>query len=285
MSTFHQELRAFSAAIEQELRERELSFPTVLDLSLRIREVASDPRSTVGDLARLVQLEPVLSARIVRTANSVVFNRGGRAVSSVTEGIQRIGIENVRVTALVVAMDQLAQEHRSRTMRDLARGVWQHSVDVGAWGFALARELRVGSEDTALLAGLMSDVGHLFLIARVGQFPAVAEDAHGFREIAQFWGAALTRGIVDSMGLPADTLDEVESIDSYAAAWPPATLKDVLGVASLVADTGNPIDPQRSLWREARRDALATAANDPFFDELVGAAAPARTALLEVLRG
>ncbi len=285
MGTFHDELRAFSAAIGRELEERELGFPTVLDLSLRIRRVASDPDSTIGDLARLVQLEPVLSARIVRTANSVVFSPIGRAVSGVPEAVQRLGMSNVRVTALVVAMDQLAQEHRTKTMRDLARATWAHSVDVGAWAFALARELRVASPDTALLAGLMADVGVLFLAARAGAYPTVAEDAGAFREIAQVWAAPVTRAIVDKLDLPPAVLEDVEAIDGYAAAWPPATLKDVLLVARLAADSSHPGDAGHAQWREQRRAELAASARDPGLDELLGAAASGREALLDVLKG
>lgn len=284
MATFHGELRAFSAAIEQELRERELSFPTVLDLSLRIRKVASDPSATIGDIARLVQLEPVLSARVIRMANSVVFNPASRAVAAVSDAIQRLGVSNVRTTALLVAMDQLAQEHRSPAMRTMARGVWAHSVDVGAWAYAIAREGRAAPADTALLAGLLADVGHLFLIARVGRYPAVAEDPAAFREIAQFWGAALTRAVVDTLDLPPDLLEDVESPEAYRASWPPATLKDVLQVAALTATTDSPVDPDRAQWRERRRAELAAVAHDPTLDQLVNAAAPAREALLQVLQ-
>lgn len=283
MSSFHGELRAFSAAIERELVQRELAFPTVLDLSLRIRRLAGDPASTIGDIARLVQLEPVLAARVVRSANSVVFNPGGHPVAGVPEAIQRIGIAQVRVTALVVAMDQLAQEHRSHAMRGLARDVWAHSVGVGTWSSAIARTRRIGHPDTAMLAGLLADVGHLFLIARVGHYPAVAADPQAFREIAQFWGAALTRAIVDTLDLPGEALDDVESIDAWQAEWPPETLKDVVHVGALVAEPPNPIDPERARRRAARREELAAAARDPTLDELLVAAAPARTALLEVL--
>jgi HD-like signal output (HDOD) protein len=199
MSDFHTELRAFSADIEQELRRSELSFPAVLDLSLRIRQLADDPSSSTNQIAALVRIEPVLSARIIRLANSVIFNVLGRNISSVSEAIQRVGMSNVRVTALVVAMDQLAQEHRSKAMRALAKDVWRHSVDVAAWAYAISRYLRIGAPETALLAGMMIDIGQLFLIARVGRYPAVAADIRGFSEMAEFWSPAVTRAVLESM--------------------------------------------------------------------------------------
>ena len=121
MSEFAQQLAAFSMAIERELETGNLNFPTVLDLSLRIKRVADDADSSLEDIAKLIRLEPVLSARVIQMANSVVFSRAGNRVSNVSTAVRRIGLSNVRVTALVVAMDQLGQEHRSRSMRDLAR--------------------------------------------------------------------------------------------------------------------------------------------------------------------
>ena len=210
MSEFAQQRAEFSTAIERELATRNLNFPTVLDLSLRIKRAADDPDSTLEDIAKLVRIEPVLSARVIQMANSVIFNRAGNSVTNVSTAVRRIGISNVRVTALIVAMDQLGQEHRSRAMRDLARVVWGHSVDVASWAYALARHLRIGNPDTALFAGLMADIGQFYLIARVGSYPAIAADFRGFSELVGFWNAALRRAILEAMALPADILDVLE---------------------------------------------------------------------------
>lgn len=281
-SGFHAALRSFSAAIESELQNRELSFPTVLDLSLRVRKVASDPDSTVEELAKLIRLEPVLSARVIRMANSVIYNRAGRRITSVADAVTRIGISNIRVLALIVAMDQLAQEHRSKPMRDLAKGVWQHSVDIGAWAYALSRHLRVGSPDTLLLVGLMTDIGQLYLIGRVGQYPAIAGDLKAFAEIAGFWSDALSRAILERMDLPSELMDALDYFDPYEGVWPPATAHHVLYVAGLA--TESPL-PQRGTeaWqrqREATREKVGAAR----FDDLLAAAAPVRDELLAVLR-
>jgi hypothetical protein len=284
VTSFHAELRAFSAAIESELQNRELSFPTVLDLSLRIRGVANDPDSTVEQLASLIRVEPVLSARVVRMANSVIYNRAGRRIASVSEAVPRIGLSNIRVLALIVAMDQLAQEHRSKAMRDLARSVWRHSLDVGSWAFALSRYLRVGSPDTALLVGLMTDIGRLCLIARVGQYPAVAADPNGFAEIADFWSDALTRAVLDRMDIPADVMDALDYSDPYAGRWLPTTLHEMLYVAGLVAESDAGQNEYRQQARRAQHEATREKVGAAAFDSLIGAAEPLREELLSVLR-
>ncbi len=281
---FHAELRAFSTAIEQELATREIAFPAVLELSLRIRQAANDADSTVEALSRLIRVEPVLSARVIRMANSVIYNRAGRRIGNVAEAIPRIGLSNIRVLALVVAMDQLAQEHRSRAMRELAAAVWRRSIDVAAWAFALARQRYVGSPDSALLAGLMTDVGALCLIARVGQYPALAEDAAVVGEVAELWSEALTQTIIGRMALPADVVAALESGRASALRWPPETLSDVLGVAAIVAQADCPLDPAAATRRERDLEELRARAGAGTLDALLQACAPARSELLGVLR-
>jgi len=285
MSEFAQQLAAFSMAIERELETGNLNFPTVLDLSLRIKRAADDPDASLEDIAKLIRLEPVLSARVIQMANSVIYNRAGNTVTNVSTAVRRLGISNVRVTALIVAMDQLGQEHRSRAMRDLARVVWGHSVDVASWAYALARQLKVGSPDTALFAGLLADIGQFYLIARVGSYPAIAADFKGFSELVGFWNAALRRSILEAMALPTDILDALEFDNPYAGNWPPQALDEVLFVAGLAAESDNPFDPEKSESRHRLIEAARLELDAPRLDELLAAARAERQELLEIVAG
>jgi hypothetical protein len=285
MSEFAQQLAAFSMAIERELETGNLNFPTVLDLSLRIKRAADDPDASLEDIAKLIRLEPVLSARVIQMANSVIYNRAGNTVTNVSTAVHRLGIANVRVTALIVAMDQLGQEHRSKAMRDLARVVWGHSVDVASWAYALARKLKVGSPDTALFAGLLADIGQFYLIARVGSYPAIAADFKGFSELVNFWNAALRRSILEAMALPADILDALEFDNPYAGNWPPQALDEVLFVAGLAAESDNPFDPEKSESRRRLIEAARLELDGPRLDDLLAAAREERQELLEIVAG
>ena len=285
MSEFAQQLAAFSTAIERELETANLNFPTVLDLSLRIKRAADDPDASLEDIAKLIRLEPVLSARVIQMANSVIYNRAGNTVTNVSTAVHRLGIANVRVTALIVAMDQLGQEHRSKAMRDLARVVWGHSVDVASWAYALARHLGIGNADTALFAGLLADIGQFYLIARVGNYPAIAADFKGFSELVGFWNAALRRSILEAMALPGDILDALEFDNPYAGNWPPKAIDEVLFVAGLAAESDNPFDPEKSESRRRLIEAARLELDAPRLDDLLAAAREERQELLEIVAG
>ncbi len=285
MSEFQDQLRAFSTAIEHELETRAIAFPTVLELSLRIRTVANDPDSSVEQIAALIRIEPVVSARVMQMANSVVFNPAGNRVAGVTAAIARIGLSNVRTIAVVVAMGQLAEERRSRVMRERAREVWQHAVDTAAWAYAVAGQRRRALADGALLAGLLTQIGPLYLVARVARYPAVAADLAGFAEIAEFWSAEVTHSILEKLELPAEIVDAVDAAagDPTDAPWPPESLVDAVALARLVAQPEIAFDARDRQARSARLERLRAHAADPSLDELLATAAPRRDEILAVL--
>ena len=140
MEEFQSQIDAFAEQIEQELRDGVLSFPTVFDLSLRIKRLADDPDSSLTDIANAVKAEPVLAAKVIRMANTLSMNpyRGG--ISSLKEAITRIGLSTLRCLAFAVAAEQLARDHRSRQMRLIATGLWMQAIDVASWAFSFARE-------------------------------------------------------------------------------------------------------------------------------------------------
>lgn len=288
MSQFQEELREFSTAIERELETRELAFPTVLELSTRIRQAAYDPDISVQQIADLIRIEPVVSARVVQMANSVVFRPGGGAmVTGVPSAIARVGLLNVRTIALVVAMDQLSEEKSSRPMRDRAKLVWRHALDTGAWAYAFARQRRRDLADAALFAGLLTQMGELYLLARVGRYPAVAEDLMAFAEISQFWSEAVTSTILTKLDLPAEIVESaVESTGSQptVTAWPPASAVAAISLARLLAQPEIAFDPRKRAERTLALDRLRERALEPSLDDLVERIAPQREEILAVLR-
>ena len=103
MVEFESQAQRYAATIQKELREGRLNFPTAFDVSLRIKSLADDPNATLEQIARVVQAEPVLSAKVVRMANSVSLNPCGAPVTSVADAVRRIGLATLRCLAFAVS--------------------------------------------------------------------------------------------------------------------------------------------------------------------------------------
>lgn len=286
MQEFERQAQAFALQIEDELQEGRLNFPTALDVSLRIKRLADNPESTMEEIAAAVRAEPVLSAKAVRMANAVLLNPYGKPVTSVNEAVRRIGLSALRCLAFAVAAEQLAQDHRSRQMRLVASGLWMHSVDVAAWSYALARHLCTVRPDTAMLAGIMIDIGQFFLLARAADYPALEENMSRFAEFVSTWDEPVGRAILEAFELPEAIVDAFQYEDPYAGNWPPENLSDIVFIASLATDTPNPFDSLLGLDnRAALRDTCIASLDRGKYDELLEAARAGRQELLAAVTG
>ncbi|CAH1748545.1 HDOD domain-containing protein [Thauera humireducens] len=284
MREFDVQIGAFSAEIEEELKSGNLSFPTVFDLSLRIKQMADDPNASTEDMAKLVRAEPVLSAKVLKMANSLLLNPYQREISNVSTAVSRIGSSALRCLAYAVAADQLARDQRSRQMQLVASGLWMHSIDVASWAYAFARHLGRGNPDTALLAGLMTHLGQFYLMAMAARHPAIESDVRLFAQFVLKWETAVRQAVLEAFELPEQIIDAVNVDLATPITWPPRSLGDVLFLAIQAAETPNPFADILGLGR--RPELLdASLGNDgrAEFDALLAAARETRQQMLAVV--
>lgn len=285
-SAYQCQVQAFSERIEHELVAGQLTFPTVMDLSLRIKQLADAPDTPLDAIARLLKAEPVVSAKAVRLANTVGTNPFHAPVTSVDEAVQRIGLDTLLGLAFAVSAEQLAKDLRTVELRLVATGLWMHTVDVACWAQAIARETRTVKPETALFAGMMTDIGLFFLLARVADYPAVTEELERFAEFAYTWSIPVGRAILESFHLPDHVLDAYPAREKlYGGTWPPSSLADTVLLATLVAQTPNPFDTLLGVERPTLSQAIVTSNVDELhLNAMLAAAETSRNAMLAVVR-
>lgn len=286
MHDFQSQCEAFTAQLANELGEGSLSFPTVFDLSRRIKEIADDPEATLDAIARVVKAEPVLSVKAVRMANALLLNPYGAEISNVAAAVPRLGLSTLRCLAYAVAAEQLARDQRSRQMQLIASGLWMHSIDVASWAFAFARQVRGMNPDTALLGGLMSNIGQFYLLAKAAAYPALESDLPHFAELVATWNAPVGRAVLAAFDAPGQILDACEAAPTRPTAWPPADLGDIVFLATIAAETPNPFDGLLGLQRRAQLLEACTGQIDRGeFATLVDAARSTRQEILAAVCG
>jgi len=137
--------------------------PKVL-LTLRRLLVIRD--TTIESIADVITLEPGLSARVVRMANSAHF--GGRTrVESVTEAIQRVGLKGVQELVTYAVASQLVGRPL-QSYRMSAQKLWQRAVACAMAAGALAERAKVDRDD-AYTSGLMHGLGLLVIDRQASQ--------------------------------------------------------------------------------------------------------------------
>lgn len=239
MSEFDSQAFALRARIEDDIAVSRLVVPAAFDVSLRIRKLADNPASSLDDIARAVQADPFLSARAVRLANAVMLNPYGIEVANVADAVRRIGLATLRCLAFALAAEQITQDQRTPEWRALASGLWMHSFDVACWAWAFARESRRIRPDTAMFAAMMTNIGSFFLLAKVGDYPALAAEPVRFAALVLNLRQRVGNALLDELGLP-DEVGDACRMPATLTSWPPSTLVGVLTAARLASEVPNP---------------------------------------------
>lgn len=121
--------------------------------------------TSLQDMVQTLQQDPALSLRVMKVANSSLYTTG-RAAKNLTEAAGRLGMSGIRTAvASVIVMSHFEVAAESGL---IPQRFWEHSLGTAALAQALADELMPSCSDELFLAGLLHDVGRLFLS---GAFP------------------------------------------------------------------------------------------------------------------
>jgi len=131
--------------------------PTVI---LKVLEKASQPDCTIGDLCQIIQMDPGLSANILRVVNSATFGLS-RAVTSIQRALAVVGLKSARLLILAISFPKMQKTQKLDQIQ--RQRYWKGSIA----GAIVAKELSkrtpgLDAEDN-MAAALLRDMGELIL--------------------------------------------------------------------------------------------------------------------------
>lgn len=163
--TADEKRRARFAALQTKLRQGEIVLPSIPAILDQLRALVEDPRSSIDQIADVVERDSRMAADLLRMANSAQFSHMPRATNART-AVTRLGLKHVSNLARTIFLQGLCNV-RNGPFRDLLASVWRRSVARGVAMRALCDLIdpSVGVDgDTAYLIGLMADVGASLLL-------------------------------------------------------------------------------------------------------------------------
>lgn len=251
------ERREILQRIAVEAERGELTFPTSTEVAVRVRKAIDDPDCQLEAAARLVQAEPLLSARVVALANSMAFNRSGREITDVRIAVTCLGFRTVRALTTAVITRQMAGMSVEPVHRALAAQLWEHTAHVAALAHVLARRVTHQDPETAMFAGIVHEVGGFYLISRAKDFPGLLDgetmdwvgegdtegDTEGDAEgVSSSEGEGMIgRAVLKVLAVPEPVVAAIEALWQGYLAMPPITLGDTLLLADRLAPVKSPL--------------------------------------------
>ncbi|MFZ5775322.1 MAG: response regulator [Thermodesulfobacteriota bacterium] len=121
-----------------------------------------DSSCSLGSIVGIIEQDPILSARLLRLANSALF-RTGASIDSVHRAVSFLGLARTRKMALFLAA--VNHFHYPKRFHAHALRIIEHSIQCGRLAGAIARVLEPGEENTAITAGLLHDIGKLVFLS------------------------------------------------------------------------------------------------------------------------
>lgn len=129
----------------------------------QICSVVDNPESSAGQIAQALQLDPAISSKVLRLANSAYIGIPG-TVSSLQNAVVLLGIK--RIHSLVLATGLLAS---MRAPADLSFPIvryWRHSISAALIAESIARHLKrydIIDEHEVFAGAVLHDIGKLIL--------------------------------------------------------------------------------------------------------------------------
>lgn len=129
------------------------TLPTLPSVIHKLSSLSDNEKSSIQEMARIVSSDQVLSARILRLANSPSY--GFYRVSTISNAMILLGVNVVKSLALSSSIFAIMEKD--------SVGLWEHSLGVGAAANLIARKMGLPECEEIATAGLLHDIGKVII--------------------------------------------------------------------------------------------------------------------------
>lgn len=200
-------------SILEAYRSGKLEVPGLPEIAFRIRKLVDDPATNAHQVAKVVQMDPALSARLIRVSNSPLF-RGSNKVQDCRSAISRMGMKTTRNLVTGFALGQVFKSD-SPVVRDVLREVWKQSSYVGAISFVLGKLTPGLLPDRALLAGLVFQIGVLPVLRYAEKYPSLKGDREALREMITLLAPKLGKLVLVSWSFDEELVEIPQNLEQW----------------------------------------------------------------------
>ncbi|MEE9912765.1 MAG: HDOD domain-containing protein [Deltaproteobacteria bacterium] len=128
----------------------------------RLQKMINDPSVQMTDLTRIILSDPVMTAKILRMANSSYFGVTQK-IDSISHALMLLGLQNIKNILYREGLRQLFQT-KSATHREAVAALWKHSTLVSICAQHLHDLFGGLNRGTLFTLGIVHDIGKLMIL-------------------------------------------------------------------------------------------------------------------------
>jgi len=129
------------------------TLPTLPGVITKLNSLSENEKASVQEMARIVSSDQVLSARILRLANSPSY--GFYRVSTISNAMILLGVNVVKSLALSSSIFEIMEKN--------SVGLWEHSLGTATASNIIAKKLGLPEVEEIATAGLLHDIGKVII--------------------------------------------------------------------------------------------------------------------------
>ena len=140
--------------------------PSLPETYADLQRLLRDPDSSLADVAKIIEQDLAMSAKILQLVNSAFFGLY-RHIDSPFRAVNLLGMDTIKALVLGVGVFSEIQSSPSKIFS--ISGLWSHSMATASFAGKIAGEVTDNREmiDHCFIAGLLHDVGKLLLFSRL----------------------------------------------------------------------------------------------------------------------
>lgn len=152
----------------QHYNSEELNIPALPDIAIKVRNAMQNDAG-VADVVKIIQHDPVFSAKLIGLANCPLY-LGVNPVKSCFEAVNRIGLNATRNLVIGLSINRIFKT-TSPLIKKYLDELWKESLSISIISFVLAAITKQVNPEEALLAGLICNIGTIPFLSFAANFP------------------------------------------------------------------------------------------------------------------
>jgi len=186
----------------EDLEKDRLVLPSLPEVAIRISKALEDNVSDAGTIAAMIQTDPVITAKLIKAANSALYGRS-TPVETCTGSVIRLGSDVTHKLVLSYSLRELFCS-KSALLHKMMKDLWKHSTKVGAICYVLATHNKRFNPEHAMLIGLLHDIGVVALLNYANDFPDEVNKPGVIDQAIRFLRAQTGSLILRKWGFPME---------------------------------------------------------------------------------
>ena len=196
-----------------DLHDNKLILPSIPDVAIKIRQALADEKSDSHHLSQIIAADPAITTKIIKTANSALYH-SVRKITDCQMAVTRLG---TKVTSQLITSFSMKELFKTKNndLKNKMQHIWNHSCEVAALSFVLAKITPGFDPEQALLAGLLHDIGAIPIITYADKHPQVIIETELFNQLINELKGEVGAAILSQWDFPEEIINTAREAEYW----------------------------------------------------------------------